>query len=69
MAASAERKLLKNVSLFDVYEGDKLPESKKSYAMRFIIQDETKTLKDKDIDGVMKRIQNSLEQKCNAQLR
>jgi phenylalanyl-tRNA synthetase beta chain len=69
VATSAERKLLKGVSLFDVYEGDKLPEGKKSYAMRFVIQDESKTLKDKDIDGVMQRIQSSLEQKCNVQLR
>jgi phenylalanyl-tRNA synthetase beta chain len=69
VATGAERKLLKQVSLFDVYEGDKLPEGKKSYAMRFVIQDETKTLKDKDIDEVMQRILNSLEQKCNVQLR
>lgn len=69
VASGAERKLLKQISLFDVYEGDKLPDGKKSYALRFVIQDETKTLKDKDIDGVMQRIQRSLEQKCNAQLR
>lgn len=69
VASSVERKLLKEVTLFDVYEGDKLPDGKKSYAMRFVIQDETKTLKDKDIDGVMHRIQGALEQKCNVQLR
>ncbi len=68
-ASGAERKLLKEVTLFDVYEGDNLPEGKKSYALRFVIQDETKTLKDKDIDSVMQRIQGALEKKCNVQLR
>ena len=69
IANQAEKKLLKEVSLFDVYEGDKLLEGKKSYAMRFILQDETKTLQDKEIDAAMQRIQKSLEEKCNVQLR
>lgn len=69
VASSCDRKLLKSVSLFDVYEGDKLPEGKKSYAMRFILQDESKTLKDVEIDSVMQKIQKSLEDKFNVQLR
>ncbi|MFT7158460.1 MAG: phenylalanyl-tRNA synthetase beta chain [Parvicella sp.] len=68
-AGQSERKLLKEVSLFDVYEGKNLPDGKKSYAVRFVLQDETKTLKDKDIEGAMSRIQKSLEDKLSAQLR
>ncbi len=55
-AYKAERKLLKGVELFDVYEGEKLPKGKKSYALTFILQDEGKTLTDKQIDKVMKRL-------------
>jgi phenylalanyl-tRNA synthetase beta chain len=69
LAGQSERKLLKEVSLFDVYEGKNLPDGKKSYAVRFVLQDETKTLKDKDIEGAMSRIQKSLEDKLSAQLR
>ncbi|MBT3173739.1 MAG: phenylalanine--tRNA ligase subunit beta [Lentimicrobiaceae bacterium] len=69
VALAAERKLLKNVTLFDVYEGSNIAEGKKSYAMSFILQDESKTLTDKVIDKSMKRIQSSLEQQFNAQLR
>lgn len=65
----SERKLLKNVSLFDIYEGKNLGEGKKSYAMSFILQDESKTLTDKVIDKTMKRIQSTLEQQFDAQLR
>ena len=65
----AERKLLKNVSLFDVYEGKNLPEGKKSYAVNFVIQDDEKTLNDKQIDGIMQKIQKSLESELGAQLR
>jgi phenylalanyl-tRNA synthetase beta chain len=68
-AFDAERKILKEVSLFDVYEGRNLPAGKKSYAVSFILQDTEKTLNDGQIDAVMKRIQNNLEQKLKAQLR
>ena len=69
IAFESERKLLKEVTLFDVYEGKNLPESKKSYAVSFFLEDETKTLNDKQIDAIMKKIQTNLEQKVGAQLR
>ena len=69
IAQESERKLLKDVTLFDVYEGKNLPAGKKSYAVSFYLQDETKTLNDKQIDAIMKKIQTSLEQKLGAQLR
>jgi len=69
IARDSERKLLKNVLLFDVYEGKNLPAGKKSYAVSFYLQDENKTLNDKQIDGIMGKIRSNLEQKLNAQLR
>ena len=69
IASESERKLLKNVELFDVYEGKNLPQGKKSYAVSFFLQDETKTLNDKQIDAIMKQIQTNLEQKLGASLR
>jgi phenylalanyl-tRNA synthetase beta chain len=69
IANESERKLLKDVVLFDVYEGKNLPAGKKSYAVSFYLQDESKTLNDKQIDAIMKKIQNNLEQKLGAQLR
>ena len=69
IAQDSERKLLKEVTLFDVYEGKNLPAGKKSYAVSFYLQDETKTLNDKQIDAIMKKIQTNLEQKLGAQLR
>jgi phenylalanyl-tRNA synthetase beta chain len=68
-AFQSERKLLKEVDLFDVYEGDKLPEGKKSYAVSFVLQDETKTLEDKQIDKIMQKLQQSFETNLNAVLR
>ncbi|MEO9569949.1 MAG: phenylalanine--tRNA ligase subunit beta [Polaribacter sp.] len=68
-AFQSERKLLKEVDLFDVYEGDKLPEGKKSYAVSFLLQDETKTLADKQIDKIMQKLQQSFEKNLNAVLR
>ncbi|MCD7970140.1 MAG: phenylalanine--tRNA ligase subunit beta [Alistipes sp.] len=68
-ALSAEKKLLTSVSLFDVYEGDKLPAGKKSYALTFIIEDKTRTLQDKDIDRIMNNIIGKLESMCGAQIR
>lgn len=68
-AFAAERKLLKSVSLFDVYEGDKLPEGKKSYALSFILEDKTRTLDDKTIERVMSNLTRQFEQRCGAQVR
>ena len=69
IAYKTEKKLLKDVRLFDVYEGKNLPEGKKSYAVNFVIQDNEKTLNDKQIDAIMKKIQSSLENELEAQLR
>lgn len=69
VARESERKLLKEVYLFDVYEGKNLPEGKKSYAVSFILQDENKTLNDKQIDAIMNKIIANLQQKLEAQLR
>ncbi len=59
-AVKAEKKLLKQVSIFDVYQGDKLPKGKKSYALSFILEDTTKTLTDKDIERAMTNISTAL---------
>ncbi len=68
-AMQAEKKLLKSVTLFDVYEGDKLPTGKKSYALGFVLEDKSQTMTDKMIEKAMGNIQRQLEQKCGAQLR
>ncbi|MCM1163648.1 MAG: phenylalanine--tRNA ligase subunit beta [Muribaculaceae bacterium] len=65
----AEKRLLRSVSLFDVYEGDKLPEGKKSYAINITLQDDEKTLQDKQIEAVMNKIINTLTKKLGAELR
>ncbi|MBR1463149.1 MAG: phenylalanine--tRNA ligase subunit beta [Prevotella sp.] len=69
IAYQSERKLLKKVELFDVYEGKNLPEGKKSYAVNFILQDEQKTLNDKQIDAIMQKIILNLKKQLNAELR
>lgn len=69
IACQTEKKLLKSVELFDVYEGKNLPEGKKSYAVNFILQDETKTLNDKQIEAIMTKLINNLKQKLGAELR
>ncbi|CAM1354461.1 phenylalanine--tRNA ligase subunit beta [Tenacibaculum insulae] len=69
LAFQSEKKLLKEVDLFDVYEGDKLPEGKKSYAVSFVIQDENKTLADKQIDKIMQKLQQTFEKNLEAVLR
>jgi len=69
IAYKTERKLLRNVSIFDVYEGKNIPEGKKSYAVSFFLRDEEKTLKDKQIDKVMKKLLSAFERELNAQLR
>lgn len=69
LAKETDRQLLKEVGLFDVYEGKNLEAGKKSYAVSFKFQDATKTLKDEDVDRVMNRIRENLEVKLGAQLR
>ncbi|MAX69135.1 MAG: phenylalanine--tRNA ligase subunit beta [Flavobacteriales bacterium] len=69
IAKDTEKNILKSVNLFDVYEGDKLPEGKKSYALSFILEDKTKTLTDKYIDKVMSKLISSYENKVGAEVR
>ncbi|WP_183564005.1 phenylalanine--tRNA ligase subunit beta [Mucilaginibacter sp. SP1R1] len=69
IAQRTERKLLKEVSVFDVYEGDKLPAGKKSYALSFIIQDIEKTLTDKAIDSIMQKLIYNLGKEAGAEIR
>ena len=69
LAKKSERKLLKKVGLFDVYQGKNLDADKKSYALNFTFQDEYKTLSDKEIDKVMNKIQQAFEKEVGAQLR
>lgn len=69
IAYETERKLLREVTLFDVYEGDKLPAGKKSYAVSFLLQDTDKTLNDKQIDAVMNRMIAAFTKQLDAQLR
>ncbi|REG97884.1 phenylalanine--tRNA ligase subunit beta [Flavobacterium aquicola] len=69
IARQTEKSLLKNINLFDVYEGQNLPEGKKSYALSFIIQDTTKTLEDTQIDKIMNKLQKNFETELGASLR
>ena len=69
ISLGVDRKILKKVSLFDVYEGKNLAEGKKSYAVSYHFQDAEKTLKDEQVDGVMEKIRKELEAKLEAQLR
>lgn len=69
VARQSERKLLREVGLFDVYEGDKLPDGKKSYALSFIFQDEEKTLTDEQVEKAIGRIRQALEKETGAALR
>lgn len=69
IAFKTEKKLLKNVQIFDVYVGDKLPENKKSYALNFTLQDDQQTLTDKQIDAVMQKIIANLAQSAKAEIR
>ena len=68
-ALAAEKKLLKAVNLFDVYEGKNLEAGKKSYALSFILQDADNTLKDKQIEAIMAKLQKIFEDKFGAKLR
>ena len=69
IARQTEKKLLKKVELFDVYEGDKLPAGKKSYAVNFILQDEEKTMGDKQIDAIMTKLITNIKKMLGAELR
>lgn len=69
VALKTEKKLIKSISLFDVYEGDKIEAGKKSYAVSFILQDETKTLKDKQIDKIMQKLMMNIERELGAKIR
>lgn len=68
-ATDTERKLLRGVILFDVYEGKNMEEGKMSYALRFVLQDKDDTLKDKQIENIMNRLQKTFEDKFGAKLR
>lgn len=69
IARQTEKSLLKDINLFDVYEGQNLPEGKKSYALSFTIQDSSKTLTDTQIDKIMSKLQNNFESELGASLR
>ncbi len=69
LAYQSEKSLLKSVNLFDVYEGDKLPAGKKSYALSFIIQDENATLTDKQIEKIMEKLIKTYQEKAGAEIR
>ena len=69
IARQTEKKLLRKVTLFDVYEGKNLPEGKKSYAVNFILQDPDKTLNDKQIDAIMQKLIANLTRQLGAELR
>ena len=69
MVCGSERRLLRDVTLFDVYEGKNLPAGKKSYAISISLRDDEKTLQDKAIEPVMKRIIDNLKSKLGAELR
>ena len=69
IAKQTEKQLLKHVNLFDVYQGKNLPKGKKSYAVSFTLQDERKTLTDKQIDKIMSKLQSNFEEQLGAELR
>ncbi|WP_396141639.1 phenylalanine--tRNA ligase subunit beta [Flavobacterium sp.] len=69
IACKTEKSLLKDINLFDVYQGKNLPEGKKSYAVSFTLQDNTKTLTDEQIDKIMNKLQKNLESEVGASLR
>lgn len=69
IAVQTEKKILKSVNLFDVYQGENLPNGKKSYAVSFVFQDENKTLTDKQIDKIMNKLKANFENQLGAELR
>ena len=68
-AQRTERELLKSVTIFDVYEGQHLPEGKKSYAVSFLLRDDSKTLNDKQIEKVMEKLINAFKRELGAEIR
>ena len=68
-AYKTERKILRKVGLFDVYEGKGIPENKKSYAVNFVLRDDLHTLNDNQIDKIMKKLISVFERELNAELR
>ena len=69
IATQTEKTLLKDVNVFDVYAGDKLPKGKKSYALSFILQDEEKTLTERNIEATMQKLIHSFEKELGAEIR
>jgi len=69
LAYQAEKKFLKDISLFDVYQGDKIEKGKKSYAVSFLLQDKSQTLKDKQIDKIMDKLIKTFKEKLGAEIR
>ena len=69
IAIATDNKILKSVNLFDVFEGDKLPQGKKSYALSFTMADDSKTLTDKYVDKVMEKLMSSFTDKAGAEIR
>ena len=69
LAKQQEKQVLKEIDLFDVYQGKNLPKGKKSYAVSFTLQDDKKTLTDKQIDKIMNKLQQSFEKQLGAELR
>ena len=69
MVLNTEKKLIRDIIAFDVYEGDNLPEGKKAYALGFTLLDESKTLTDEEIDKTMTRLMNAFEQTLGAVIR
>ena len=69
IARKTEKKLLKSVTLFDVYQGKNLPAGKKSYAVNFVLEDDEKTLSEKQIDAMMQKLITNLKKQLNAELR
>lgn len=69
LAYQAEKNILRDVNLFDVYEGDKLPSGKKSYALSFILQDENATLTDSQVEKIMEKLMKTYTEKVGAEIR
>ena len=69
LVLNTEKRLIKSIGVFDVYEGDNIPKGKKAYALNFTLQDESKTLTDEEIEGTMQRLMKAFEQKLGAVIR
>ncbi|NJN43052.1 MAG: hypothetical protein HC811_13315 [Flammeovirgaceae bacterium] len=69
LVASTEKRLIKELTVFDVYEGDNIPKNKKAYALAFIMRDEKKTLTDEEVDATMNKLMGAFEKKLGAMIR